>query len=251
MKNHNGVGCNEGFVIEVKNLVKRYENDGVVTPVLHGITFGITKGQFVAIMGPSGSGKSTLMHILGFLDVATEGDYIFDDKAVSKLSDDELAAFRGDKVGFVFQAFNLLPKATVLENVKLPLLYSGIPAKKWDEMAREAISAVGLSHRENNLSNQLSGGEKQRVAIARALIRKPSVIFADEPTGNLDSKSGIQVMEILQKLNIDQCVTIILVTHETYTAEHAERVLRIKDGMMVADEPVVNRRIATDGELLK
>ncbi len=247
----NGVKCNEGYVIEVKDLVKRYENDGVVTPVLHGVSFGITKGQFVAIMGPSGSGKSTLMHILGFLDTATSGKYIFENKDVSTLDDDALASFRGDRVGFVFQAFNLLPKASVLDNVKLPLLYSGVPARQWDAMAKKAIEAVGLSHRINNLSNQLSGGEKQRVAIARALIREPSVIFADEPTGNLDSKSGIQVMELLQKLNLEQCVTIILVTHETYTAEHSERILRIKDGQIVADEPVLNRRIASDGVLLK
>jgi putative ABC transport system ATP-binding protein len=243
--------CDDSLVIEVKDLVKRYENDGVVTPVLHGVSFGIKKGEFIAIMGPSGSGKSTLMHILGFLDTSSGGTYIFDGKDVGTLSDDALSSFRGEKVGFVFQAFNLLAKATVLENVKLPLLYSNVPARQWDDMAKKAIEAVGLSHRINNLSNQLSGGEKQRVAIARALIRNPSVIFADEPTGNLDSKSGIQVMEILQKLNLEQCVTIILVTHETYTAEHAERVLRIKDGMMVADTAVANRRIASDGELLK
>jgi len=191
------------------------------------------------------------MHILGFLDTATSGKYIFENKDVSTLDDDALASFRGDRVGFVFQAFNLLPKASVLDNVKLPLLYSGVPARQWDAMAKKAIEAVGLSHRINNLSNQLSGGEKQRVAIARALIREPSVIFADEPTGNLDSKSGIQVMELLQKLNLEQCVTIILVTHETYTAEHSERILRIKDGQIVADEPVLNRRIASDGVLLK
>jgi len=251
MEKINGVECKTGDVIAVKDLVKRYENDGVVTPVLHGVTFSIKKGEFIAIMGPSGSGKSTLMHILGFLDTSSGGQYIFDGKDVSTLDDDALSSFRGEKVGFVFQAFNLLAKATVLENVKLPLLYSNVPAHQWDDMAKKAIEAVGLSHRINNLSNQLSGGEKQRVAIARALIRNPSVIFADEPTGNLDSKSGIQVMEILQKLNLEQCVTIILVTHETYTAEHAERVLRLKDGMVVADVPVTNRRIANDGELLK
>lgn len=251
MSKENEVKCNEGDVIQVKDLIKRYENDGVVTPVLHGVSFGIKKGEFIAIMGPSGSGKSTLMHILGFLDTLTTGQYIFDGKDVSTLTDDALASFRGEKVGFVFQAFNLLAKASVLENVKLPLLYSDVPARQWDGMAKKAIESVGLSHRINNLSNQLSGGEKQRVAIARALIRNPSVIFADEPTGNLDSKSGIQVMEILQKLNMEQCVTIILVTHETYTAEHAARVLRIRDGLMVSDEMVVNRRIASDGVMLK
>ncbi|MHB8831432.1 MAG: ABC transporter ATP-binding protein [Patescibacteria group bacterium] len=243
--------CKKDSIIEVVKLTKQYENDGVVTPVLHDVNFEIPKGQFVAIMGPSGSGKSTLMHILGFLDTLTTGVYQFEDKDVSKMDDNALARLRGEKVGFVFQAFNLLPKASILENVKLPLLYSDVPAKEWDKMALQAIEAVGLSHRINNLSNQLSGGEKQRVAIARSLIRKPSIIFADEPTGNLDSKSGIQIMEILQKLNLEQCVTIILVTHETYTAEHAERVLRIRDGVIVADEKVKTRRIANDGERLK
>lgn len=243
--------CKTDTIIEVRELTKSYENDGVVTPVLHGMDFAVPKGQFLAIMGPSGSGKSTLMHILGFLDSATGGKYIFEGSDVSTLGEDSLAALRGEKIGFVFQAFNLLPKASVLENVKLPLLYSDIPSKEWDKMALEAIESVGLGHRVNNLSNQLSGGEKQRVAIARSLIRKPSVIFADEPTGNLDSKSGIQVMEILQKLNIDQCVTIILVTHETYTAEHAERVIRVLDGRVVSDEKVVKRRLANDGEFLK
>ena len=243
--------CKKDPIIQIVDLVKQYENEDVITKVLHGVTFDMPKGQFVAIMGPSGSGKSTLMHILGFLDTASSGTYRFEGRDVSKMDEDSLAKLRGEKIGFVFQAFNLLPKASVLENVKLPLLYSGIPAKQWDDMAMKAIESVGLGHRVNNLSNQLSGGEKQRVAIARSLIRNPSVIFADEPTGNLDSKSGIQVMEILQKLNLQQCVTIILVTHETYTAEHAERVLRIKDGHIIADEVVKNRRMANDGEMLK
>lgn len=238
-------------IIQVIDLKKEYLNDGVATPVLHGISFDVPKGQFLAIMGPSGSGKSTLMHILGFLDSLSSGKYLFDGKDVSTLSEDELAAMRGENIGFIFQAFNLLPKTSVLENVMLPLLYSKIPTSKRKVMAKEAIDSVGLSHRINNLSNQLSGGERQRVAIARALIRKPSVIFADEPTGNLDSKSGIQVMKILQDLNLNQGHTIILVTHETYTAEHAERVLRIKDGLLVSDEVVKNRRISSDGDTLK
>ncbi|MFA6160757.1 MAG: ABC transporter ATP-binding protein [Patescibacteria group bacterium] len=251
MNKVDGQECKLDAIIKISQLKKQYENDGVVTPVLHGLDFEVPKGQFMAIMGPSGSGKSTLMHILGFLDSLTTGKYFFEDRDVSGLSDDELAALRGEKVGFIFQAFNLLPKASVLENVKLPLLYSNVPPKDWDKMALEAIDSVGLTHRKDNLSNQLSGGEKQRVAIARSLIRKPSIIFADEPTGNLDSKSGTQVMEILQKLNLEQCVTIILVTHETYTAEHAERVLRVLDGKILRDEKVTNRRIASDGELLK
>lgn len=245
-------GCLTESVIEVKNLSKQYENDGVITPVLYDVGFTVPRGQFLAIMGPSGSGKSTLMHIIGMLDSQTSGIYKFEGKDVNELSEDEKAGLRGDKIGFVFQAFNLLSKASVLENVKLPLLYSKIPHKDRDNLAKEAIEAVGLSHRMENLSNQLSGGERQRVAIARALIRKPSVIFADEPTGNLDSKSGMQVMQLLQDLNIDQCVTIILVTHERYTAEHAEREIRLMDGKVVSDELVSQRRIArNEKELLK
>jgi putative ABC transport system ATP-binding protein len=237
-------------IIRVVDLKKDYVNDDIVTPVLHGLTFSIPKGQFIAIMGPSGSGKSTLMHILGFLDTVTSGKYYFDGQDASTLHDDELAKMRGEKVGFIFQTFNLLPKTSVLDNVKLPLLYSDVPLKERDRMALKAIEAVGLTHRRDNLSNQLSGGERQRVAIARALIRDPSVIFADEPTGNLDSKSGASVMGILQTLNMKQGRTIVLVTHETYTAEHAERILRLKDGLIQTDEAVKNRCLST-GELLK
>jgi len=237
-------------IIRVVDLKKDYVNDDIVTPVLHGLTFSIPKGQFVAIMGPSGSGKSTLMHILGFLDTVTGGKYYFEGHDVSTLHDDELARMRGEKVGFIFQTFNLLPKTSVLENVKLPLLYSDVPLRERDRLALKAIESVGLSHRQDNLSNQLSGGERQRVAIARALIRNPSVIFADEPTGNLDSKSGASVMGVLQELNLKQGRTIVLVTHETYTAEHAERILRLKDGLIQADEAVKNRCLST-GELLK
>lgn len=238
-------------IVQVQGLKKSYENDGVKTAVLHGIDFEIPEGQFVSIMGPSGSGKSTLMHILGFLDVLSEGKYLFEGRDVSKLTENELALARGEKVGFIFQAFNLLPKTSVVENVKLPLLYSDVPVAKRDAMAKEAIEIVGLGHRMYNLSNQLSGGERQRVAIARALIRKPPVIFADEPTGNLDSKSGAQVMKILQTLNIEQKHTIILVTHETYTSEHAERIIRMKDGLIDSDEPMKHRRLASSDELLK
>ncbi len=238
-------------IVRVEDLKKAYENDGVKTPVLHGVSFEIPEGQFVSIMGPSGSGKSTLMHILGFLDVLSEGKYFFEGKDVSQLTEDELARTRGEKVGFIFQAFNLLPKTSVLENVMLPLLYSDVPVSKREAMAKEAIKIVGLEHRMHNLSNQLSGGERQRVAIARALIRKPPVIFADEPTGNLDSKSGAQVMKILQELNIQHGHTIILVTHETYTSEHAERIIRIKDGLIASDEPVKHRRLASTVDLLK
>ncbi len=231
-------------LIRVEGLKKQYENDSVVTPVLFGLDFEIKKGEFVAIMGPSGSGKSTLMHILGFLDKLSEGKYFFDGQDVSQLNDDQLAVMRNQKIGFVFQAFNLLPRTSVLDNVMLPLLYVKLSDAERTKRATDAITSVGLAHRINNLSNQLSGGEKQRVAIARALVNQPSVIFADEPTGNLDSKSGLQVMKILQDLNLKQGHTIILVTHEKYTAEHAERVLRMKDGLIESDEKVVNRQMA-------
>lgn len=238
-------------IIELKDIVKDYENDGVVTKVLHGVSLDIPKGQFISIMGPSGSGKSTLMNILGFLDTTSSGTYHFGGADVSRLNDDDLAKIRGENVGFIFQTFNLLPKTSVLENVKLPLLYSSVPMSKRDAMAKTAIEAVGLTHRINNLSNQLSGGERQRVAIARALIRDPDVILADEPTGNLDSKSGKQVMDILYRLNEVHKHTIILVTHETYTAEYAERIVRLKDGQIESD--IQNghnrRRPEVNGEL--
>jgi putative ABC transport system ATP-binding protein len=229
-------------VIRVEGLKKAYYNDGVPTHVLHGIDFEIPKGEFVAIMGPSGSGKSTLMQILGFLDTLTGGKYLFEGRDVSKMEDDELAAMRGEKVGFIFQSFNLLPKTTVLENVMLPLLYSDVPLRDREKLAMEAIDIVGLQHRVKNLSNQLSGGERQRVAIARALVRKPSVIFADEPTGNLDSKNGQAVMDTLLELNLKKGHTIILVTHETDTAAYAERILTLRDGLLVSDRRLDGER---------
>jgi putative ABC transport system ATP-binding protein len=237
-------------LIEIKNLIKNYDNEGVLTGVLHGLNFTIPKGQFVAIMGPSGSGKSTLMHILGFLDKLTTGEYIFNGRNVSDLSDDELARMRSNEVGFIFQAFNLLPRTTVMENVMLPLTYVAMDQAERVKKAKEALVSVGLGHRLDYFSNQLSGGEKQRVAIARSLVNDPSVIFADEPTGNLDSKSGLQVMRILQGLN-EAGRTIILVTHEKYTADHSQRILRIKDGLIIEDAPVANRIIAKEGDELK
>ena len=236
-------------LIEVKDLKKEYQTDEVVTKVLHGLSFNIAKGEFVAIMGPSGSGKSTLMHILGLLDRATSGIYELEKENVNDLSDDELASLRNKKIGFVFQAFNLLPRTTVMDNVMLPLIYSE-NKDNHKARAKKILESVGLGHRLNYFTNQISGGEKQRVAIARALVNNPSVVFADEPTGNLDSKSGVQVMEILQKLN-DAGNTIILVTHETYTAEHADRIIKIRDGLIFDDFKVANRRIARDGEILK
>lgn len=238
-------------LVEIKNLTKEYRNEEISTPVLHGLNFNIEKGEFVSIMGPSGSGKSTLMHILGFLDSLSTGQYIFDGRDVSKLSDDELAEMRSHKVGFIFQAFNLLSRSTALENVMMPLMYADhIPPKVQEDQAKKLLDSVGLSHRLNFTPSQLSGGEKQRVAIARALVNNPDVIFADEPTGNLDSKSGLQVMKILQDLN-EKRHTIILVTHEKYTAEHAKRILSIKDGMVLHDQQVLTRQYARDGKELK
>jgi len=232
------------MLIELKNLFKDYVNDEVVTPVLHDLSFKIEPGEFVAIMGKSGSGKSTLMHILGFLDRPTKGQYLFKNEDMLAFNDEKLAALRNKEVGFVFQQFNLLARTSVLENVKLPLAYTRqISNEEKNKKALAAIRAVDLEHRINNLSNQLSGGEKQRVAIARALVNEPSIIFADEPTGNLDSKSGEQVMQILNKLH-EQGKTIILVTHEQYTAEYAERIIKLKDGEIMADEKVVERRTA-------
>lgn len=235
-------------LIEVKDLKKSYVYEEAETRALCGVSFKIDKGEFVAIMGPSGSGKSTLLHILGFLDLASGGEYRFDGKTISDYTSREMARVRNKKIGFVFQAFNLLPRASVLENVKLPLLYSDIKECLWDELARKAVEAVGLSHRIKHEAYRLSGGEKQRAAIARALINDPQVIFADEPTGNLDSKSGQTVMEILQKLN-DSGHTIVLVTHETYIAECARRVLRIRDGGLESDESVRERKNVADGYL--
>ncbi len=237
------------MLIHVKNLHKDYGSGETLTPVLHGLNFEIEKGEFVSIMGPSGSGKSTLMHILGLLDSSTSGQYFLDGRNVTHLDDDKLAQLRNEKIGFIFQSFNLLPRTTVLENVKLPLIYSGEKINH-DKRAKEVLKSVGLSHRLHYYTNQISGGEKQRVAIARALVNNPSVIFADEPTGNLDSKSGTQIMEILQKLN-DEGNTIILVTHETYTAEHAKRIIKIMDGKIISDEEIKRRRFSHDGELLK
>jgi putative ABC transport system ATP-binding protein len=224
------------MLIQLKKIIKSYDNGGVITSVLKGIDLSVEEGEFVAIMGPSGSGKSTMMHIIGFLDRPTEGSYIFDGKDTKKFDDDDLALIRNQRIGFVFQSFNLLPRTTVLDNVALPLQYS---LKKGDHLnlAKNALEAVGLGHRLNFMSNQISGGQKQRVAIARALVCDPKVIFADEPTGNLDSKSGSTVMNILEKLN-NEGRTIILVTHDLDVAMHAKRIVTVRDGQILTDEKV-------------
>lgn len=222
-------------MIEVKNLCKTYINGDVETQAVCGISFRIEKGEFVAIIGPSGSGKSTLMHILGALDVPTSGQYFLDGKEVSKMSEDELSDFRRDKIGFVFQAFNLLPRATVLRNVMLPLLFSGMPEKEREQRAREALRYAGLEESKfQNLSNQLSGGQIQRVAIARALINNPAIILADEPTGNLDTKTSHVVMRTFQELH-QKGHTIILITHEPEIAQFANRIISVRDGVIESD----------------
>jgi putative ABC transport system ATP-binding protein len=228
-------------IITTTDIKKTFVTGEVETHALRGVSLEIQQGEFLAIMGPSGSGKSTLLHILGFLDRQTTGSYDFDGRAFEEYTDEEVAHVRNQKMGFVFQAFNLLPRTSVLDNVMLPLVYSDIPEKKWKKMTEAAIEAVGLEHRMHHESSQLSGGEKQRVAIARALVNDPQVIFADEPTGNLDSKSGLAVMQIIQKLN-EEGKTVVLITHETYTAEHAERIIRLLDGKISSDERVSNRR---------
>ncbi|MBU6390394.1 ABC transporter ATP-binding protein [Patescibacteria group bacterium] len=233
-------------LIEVKNLGKTYEDEGTATVALKDVTFSIDRGNFVAIMGPSGSGKSTLLHLLGLLDEPTRGTYFFDGKNTADYKGVELSKLRNQKIGFVFQMFNLLPRTTVLENVKLPLIYSDIPERDWDKIAREAIDSVGLSHRTEHGPAELSGGEKQRVAIARALVTDPEIIFADEPTGNLDSKSGKQVMSVIQHLNEERGKTIVLITHETSTADHAERIIRLMDGAIESDKKVEKRLTAED-----
>ena len=231
------------LLIEAKNLQKIYESEEVKTIALKDASFNIEKGEFIAIMGPSGSGKSTLMHIVSFLTNPTGGEYIFKGKNTESMDEEKRAEARNKEIGFVFQSFNLLPRTSVFDNVRLPLVYSDKPTNKHNGLVNQAIKSVGLEHRTNYLSNQLSGGEKQRVAIARALVNAPEILFADEPTGNLDSKSGAQIMRIIQELN-EAGKTIIMVTHEKDTADHAKRIIYLKDGEIVEDVPVKNRKKA-------
>lgn len=220
--------------IEVSHLRKVYRTGTIETVALNDISFTIKKGEFVAIMGPSGSGKSTLMHILGALDRPTGGSYILDGENVEALSDDELADIRNRKIGFVFQAFNLLPRTTALKNVTLPMMYAGIPKEKREETAKKFLEMVGLGDRMYHTSNQISGGQQQRVAIARALVLNPAIILADEPTGNIATTQAEEIMAIFQKLN-QEGHTIVMITHEPDIAEHAKRIIHVRDGNIVED----------------
>lgn len=223
------------MLIEVNKLKKIYQLGDIEVPAVRGIDMSIEANEYMAIMGPSGSGKSTLMNIIGCLDVPTEGTYILDTKDVSKMNDDELAEIRNRKIGFVFQTFNLLPRADALHNVELPLIYSGLPRSKRKEMAEAALEKVGLSDRMHHKPNELSGGQRQRVAIARALVNNPAIILADEPTGNLDSNTGEEIMEIFEQLHAGGN-TIILITHEEYIANHSNRIVRLLDGLIQSDD---------------
>ncbi len=232
-------------IIECQNITKSYVSGDIETVVLKGITFGIEPGEFVAIMGPSGSGKSTLMHILGALDTPTSGKYFLDGREATLLTDEELADVRMEKIGFVFQAFNLLPRTTVLRNVELPLIYAGMDKAEREVVAQRALTDAAFpSDYWYHHSNQLSGGMMQRVAIARSLVNDPAMILADEPTGNLDSKTGEIVLHTFQTLNMHHGKTIVLITHEEYVAEHADRIIHIRDGNILSDKKNQHKRLA-------
>lgn len=227
-------------VVEVKNVSKHYSNGEINFQALKGIDLEITKGEFTSIMGTSGSGKSTFMNILGCLDKMNDGHYFLNGKDISKMNDEQLAAIRNKEIGFVFQSFNLLPRMSILENVELPMVYGGVSKKDRRERAIKALEKVGLGDRLHHKPTEISGGQKQRVAIARAIVNQPSIIMADEPTGNLDSKSTFDIIKIFQQLNEDGA-TIIMVTHEPDVAQHTKRIVRFKDGEVVEDKSVENR----------
>jgi putative ABC transport system ATP-binding protein len=234
-------------VISIRDLVKTYHVGEVTVRALRGANLDIEAGEFVAVTGPSGSGKSTLMHILGCLDRPTSGSYVLDGRDVSRMSKDDLAIVRNRKIGFVFQGFNLLSRTTALDNVELPLLYNGaekLKASERHQRAIEALEAVGLGQRVHHYPNQLSGGQQQRVAIARALVTRPTMLLADEPTGNLDTRTSIEVMGIFQKLNVERGITVLLITHEMDIAEYGTRLVRFRDGRIQSDQAIRNRRDA-------
>ena len=235
-------------VISVKNLVKTYVVGEVEVKALRGVNLDVPRGEFLAVTGPSGSGKSTFMHIVGCLDRPTTGQYLLDGQDVSRMSKDALAAVRNKKIGFVFQGFNLLSRTSALDNVELPLLYggSGLKTAERHKRATEMLALVGLGNRADHHPNQLSGGQQQRVAIARALINNPSILLADEPTGNLDTRTSIEVMGIFQHLNKERGITVVLITHEMDIAEYGTRTVTFRDGQVVADKVVARRRMAQD-----
>src|SRR5215475_1214130 len=233
-------------VIEIKDLVKDYKLGEVPVHVLKGVSFEVERGDFVSIMGPSGSGKSTLMNILGCLDKPTSGTYILDGINVAQLQRDELAEIRNRKIGFVFQQFNLLARTSAVENVELPLMYADVPDRERHERARKALLEVGLAGREDHQPSQLSGGQQQRVAIARALVNNPSIVLADEPTGALDSRTGVEIMAILQRLNRERGITVIIVTHDPDIAAYCSRSIHFKDGRLQLDERLDNPHDAAE-----
>ena len=242
-----------GAVISVRDLTKTYQVGDIEVRALRGASVDVEKGEFVCVTGPSGSGKSTFMHIIGCLDRPTSGNYFLDGKDVSRMSKDELAVIRNKKIGFVFQGFNLLSRTTALDNVELPLLYNAgkdrLKAAERHKRAKEVLEIVGLGKRMDHYPNQLSGGQQQRVAIARALINQPSILLADEPTGNLDTRTSIEVMDIFQKLNLEHGITVVLITHEMDIAEHGTRIVKFRDGRIQIDQKIMHRRMA--GEELK
>jgi len=225
------------MLIEVQDLMKVYKMGDVEVSALRGVTLGVDKGEFVAIMGPSGSGKSSLMDILGCLSKPTSGSYRLDGEEVAKLSENRLAGIRNRKIGFIFQAYNLLPRTTALHNVELPLVYARVPRRERRKRALDALEAVGLADRTHHRPNQMSGGQQQRVAIARAIVNNPSIFFADEPTGNLDTRSGEEVMRVFQQLS-DNGNTILMVTHENDIAAYSQRIIRLRDGLIEKDEKI-------------
>jgi putative ABC transport system ATP-binding protein len=240
-----GAGLNQDVVIRLERIHKVYNMGDIEVHALRGVALEIHRGEFVAIMGPSGSGKSTMMNIIGCLDHPTKGQYFLEGSDVSTVDKAGLADIRNKSIGFVFQSFNLVPRTSALENVELPLVYAGVPAAERTRRARAALAEVGLADRDRNMPNQLSGGQQQRVALARALVNNPSLILADEPTGALDTRTSVEVMEIFQRLNRDRNLTIILVTHEPDIAQYAERIIQFRDGRIRRDSPVENRKDAS------